>query len=356
MSDILILGYYGFKNSGDDALLLSVIKELRKQKNDIKLTVLSNDPEETQKNYGVPAVKRYNIFSILKNIITSKMLLVGGGTLIQDGTSTKSLMYYLFVIRLALLLGKKVMLYANGIGPLKKENYNITKRILNKVNVITLRESMSAEELKNIGVTKPRTVITADSAFNLEFKVENKIPAQIENDYVCVSVRNYRNMSEDFENIIADTCNYIAKNYSCTPVLIPFQKTKDMGICQRIKEKIKYKSILFDTDCSIEELFDLFSHARMCIGMRLHSLIYASICTVPSVGIVYDPKIEGFMEYMGQKRYVYAETLDSASFVKMVDECFEKHEEIKTELKINLNKMKKKAEENAHEAVRLLNE
>ncbi|MDY3929240.1 MAG: polysaccharide pyruvyl transferase CsaB [Clostridia bacterium] len=357
MSDILILGYYGFKNSGDDALLLSVIQQLKKQKDDIKLTVLSNDPEETKKNYGVPSIKRYNIFSLIKNIISSKMLLVGGGTLIQDGTSTKSLMYYLFVIKTALIFGKKVMLYANGIGPLKEENYNITKKVLNKVDVITLRDGISAEELKKIGVTKPKIIITADSVFNLEPKPQDIRVMHERKKYICVSVRSFKKISDSFEDIIADACNYVYEKYGCTSVLIPFQKIKDMEISKKIKEKIHHDAVLYNnTDCGIDELFDLFSGAVMCMGMRLHSLIYASICGVPSVGLAYDPKVAGFMEYIGQKRYIDTEKLELNGLISIIDDCMENRSKISKELKTDLQDMKKRAEENAVIAVKLLNE
>ena len=260
----------------------------------------------------------------------------------------------MFVIKTALLFKKKVMLYANGIGPIKKENYRITGKILNKVDVITLRESLSLNELKNIGVAKPKIILTADSAFNLDFRTSGKNPLGINKDYICVSVRDYKKMPENFDEIIVNVCNYVYEKYNCIAVFIPFQKTKDTKICGRIKDKIKYEGILFDTDCKIEDLFDLFASARMCIGMRLHSLIYASICTVPSVGLVYDPKIVGFMEYIGQKRYISADTLDIENLIKMIDDCFENYDYIKQELRINLNKMKKKAEENAQEAIKLL--
>ena len=95
MNDILISGYYGFKNSGDDALLQAIVNDLKEYKSDVKLTVLSNSPEETERIYKIKAVSRLNPFSVIGAILKSKMLLSGGGTLIQDRTSTKSLIYYL---------------------------------------------------------------------------------------------------------------------------------------------------------------------------------------------------------------------------------------------------------------------
>ena len=112
---IVISGYYGFNNSGDDALLLSMIDDLKTVVDKGNITVLSKKPQETERVYGVRAVSRYNIFLLLKNIFNCDLLISGGGTLIQDATSTKSLLYYLMIIRIAQMFGKKVMLYASGI-------------------------------------------------------------------------------------------------------------------------------------------------------------------------------------------------------------------------------------------------
>ena len=97
----VISGYYGFNNSGDDALLMSIINGIRSTDDSAEITVLSKSPAETRKNYSVNAVNRYNIFSLIAKISCCDVLISGGGTLIQDATSTKSLVYYLSVIRIA---------------------------------------------------------------------------------------------------------------------------------------------------------------------------------------------------------------------------------------------------------------
>ena len=169
MSDVIISGYHGFSNSGDEALLFAILSTLRKKKPDISFTVLSKIPSETARVYGVKSINRYNFFKIRKEMKEAKMLLFGGGSLLQDVTSSKSIKYYLAVIRLAQMCGIKTMLYANGIGPvIKRSDRRLASRILNKVDVITLRDDKSDIELKNLGVTKPEIIITADPAFTLD--------------------------------------------------------------------------------------------------------------------------------------------------------------------------------------------
>ena len=118
MSDIIISGYYGLGNSGDEALLESIVKDLRSIHPDISITALSGSAKLTEKLYGIKTVNRFNIFSILREFKSAKLLLSGGGTLIQDATSTKSLLYYLGIISLAKKMGLKTMLYRRIHGPL----------------------------------------------------------------------------------------------------------------------------------------------------------------------------------------------------------------------------------------------
>ena len=99
MADIVISGYHGFSNSGDEALLFAILNTLRTMRPDLDVTVLSKTPEETARVYGVKSIFRYNIFKIIKEMKASKMLLFGGGSLLQDVTSSKSVLYYLAVFQ-----------------------------------------------------------------------------------------------------------------------------------------------------------------------------------------------------------------------------------------------------------------
>ena len=135
----------------------------------------------------------------------TKLLISGGGSLIQDVTSSKSLYYYLAVIRLAKLRGAKVMLYANGIGPIKNEkNTNAVRKALKSADVATLREQSSYEELKRLGVSVPSKV-TADPVFSLQPSTAESTAAIIENagipnrnEYFIVAVRDWKKNAPNF--------------------------------------------------------------------------------------------------------------------------------------------------------------
>lgn len=351
MSDILISGYYGFKNSGDDALLLAILQELKKQNPNIKTAVLSKSPKETSRFYDTEAVDRLNPFSVIFNIIKTKMLISGGGTLIQDRTSTKSLMYYLFIIRCARFFGKKIMLYANGIGPLEnKKNRKITAKILNKVDLISLRDEDSEKELRALGVNKPRIEVTADPAFCLECEKKKS------NDKkkACISVRDRQGIGKEFAETIAAAADYLTEKYGYEVVFLPMQPAKDLKLSEEIRSLMKNKSSCIKESLKPTEMLSVVSEADLCMGMRLHSLIYAASNALPIIGLVYDPKIVGFMEYIGQKLYADVQSVTFEDLKRMIDECEENRTVITEKLEKKRCELKRKAEYNAILATELL--
>lgn len=358
MSDVVISGYYGFRNNGDDALLMSIINDLKSLKNDIDIVVLSKNPRETERIYKVRAVSRENVLSVLRELKNTKMLISGGGTLMQDGTSTKSLLYYLTIIRTALAFGKKVMLYANGIGPLNSDaNRARTKKVLNKVDLITLRDEASCEELRKIGVDKPEILITADPAFRIDFgNAENANIGDVPDDkpLMCVSVRPWRKNRADFAKVVAEACDYVNEKYGMYPVFLPMQPQTDSELTEKIRAMMSCDSSVLTTDYDINKLLSVFGKMSMCIGMRLHTLIYSSVACVPLVGLVYDPKVSGFLDYIGRNNYCNVEDLSIDKLKRAIDACMTDYEAQKTELLKKREELKEKAKLNAELAVKLL--
>ncbi len=356
----VISGYYGFNNSGDDALLLSIIRDIRSIDEGAQIIVLSNSPAEVRRTYGVQAVNRYNIFSLVKSIADCDLLISGGGTLIQDVTSTKSLMYYLAVINIAKMLKRKVMMYANGIGPLTSfKNIESTRKVLDKVDLITLRDENSQAELDKIGITKPVVHLTADPAFLVE---PNDLGREILDNYgvphdtalMCVSVRKWKNNPENFEGEMAAFCDYAYEHYGLFSVFLPMQPKMDYEIASRIKSKMKNRSVVIGTNYPIESILSMMKHTSICVGMRLHTLIYASSCAVPTIGIVYDPKINGVMEYMGEEYFTFLEDFSAERLKALLDDVSVNYDDVCNRLKYNIRRLRKKAMENAELMKKLL--
>ena len=354
MSDVVISGYYGFRNNGDDALLLSIINDLKAQKPDIDIVVLSKNPAETQRIYNVRAVSRQNVPKLLKELMCTKMLISGGGTLIQDGTSTKSLLYYLSIIKTASLMGKKVMLYANGIGPLRSEsNRKLTRKVLNKVDIITLRDETSYKELEEIGIKAPRIEITADPAFRLEVDCDECID-EVKEKKMLVSVRPWKELSADFTKTLAKALDYANSQYGLKVEFLPMQPKYDLAITEEIRSNMLAESSVINADYDIEGLLKLFGSMSLCVGMRLHTLIYSAVSCVPLVGLVYDPKVSGFLDYIGSDNYNNAATVTFDQLKAAIDQGMSNCSNQKIKLLEKREELKAKAQRNATLAMELL--
>ena len=362
MADIIISGYHGFANSGDEALLFAILNTLRRLRPDIDITVLSKTPKETASLYSVKSIYRYNFLKIRKEMKNSKMLLFGGGSLLQDATSSKSILYYLSVLALAQKQGLKTMLYANGIGPItKKINHRLSKKILNKTDLITLRDDRSDEELKNLDVTKPEIIITADPAFtiDLDTSLSGKYLTRMagvkdEKKIFVVSVRKWKNSCKNFCPDLARLCDYMVENYNLYPLFIPMQYPDDMEISQNVMNHMHHPSYIISRSLSVPETFSVLSEAELVVGMRLHSLIYATTLEIPAMALVYDMKISAFMNSVNQPDWINVENFTFEGAKETVDTIIKEKENKKEELRKTNALLKQKALENALYAINLL--
>ena len=356
--EILISGYYGFKNNGDDALLTAIIEDINRHKESPNIVVLSADPKETIKNYNIKAINRFNIFDIIRHMKKAEILISGGGTLIQDRTSSKSLWYYLYVIKSAISRGLKVMLYSNGIGPLEREkNKKRAQKVLEKVDMITLRDNMSYDVLRSIGVENKNVLVTADPAFNLargneknghELLKKYNIPAG--KKLLGISVRKME-MNETLEIAMAKAIDSIATEFNMYPVFMPMQESKDIGISRSIASKLNVKYSVISGIKSVEDMMDVVSVMHLCIGMRLHMLTYSAINHVPLIGIVCDPKIEGFMNLIDQNYYLKMSSMTEQDLIAVAKECIKNYDVVKSQLSVVCDKYREQAELNGKIAI-----
>ncbi len=364
LNDAVISGYYGFKNNGDDALLSAIIDNLRLYMPEIKVCVLSFRPKETRKKYGVCSVNRFNILSVLHQMKGAKLLINGGGSLIQDATSTQSLLYYLFVMRLAKRRGLKSMLYANGIGPIsKKANRVRAAKVLDSMDLITLRDPDSVEEIERLGVKRSDVILTADPAFTIKIAGDERIAQILEQEGISkgarlagISVRSWKSHGPDFERNMALTCDYLKNKLGLEPVFLNMQYPADLRISLSIAKKAKERPHIIMQCLSDSEMLGLISNMEIIIGERLHTLIYAAVAGVPFVGLVYDPKVEGFMAYAGQDKCVPVNGFTADMLCREIDVCMGDKAALSERLAAKTEEMRGLSLYNAQLAVNLIRE
>lgn len=327
--DAAISGYYGFHNNGDDALLLAIIENIKKSKSDARIAVLSNRAEETRRIYRVDAVSRVNPIKLFKLMKNTHTLLSGGGSLLQDETSSKSLWYYLLVIKLAKCCGAKVMQFANGFGPVnKKANRALAAKTMNNnVDVITLRDKASEDTMKSIGVTVP-TLVTADPALLLSGIDEKAVEKLFEKekiptgDYIAVSVRDWKKNAPDFEPCVAAALDEFCEKCGFNIVFVPMQYPHDVEISKRIASLIGKRAYVPQNQISIREAIGIIGNSKLNLAMRLHSMIYSVSEGVKTVALRYDPKIDGFMEYVGLDGVVNVETVTKEALLECLEMAY----------------------------------
>lgn len=364
--DTIISGYYGFQNIGDDAMLMSIINDLRKYKPDIKILILSKAPVGTTRDYNIDSISRVNIIRIYMAMRNARAFINGGGNLLQDNTSTRSLLFYLGTVWMAKKMKLKVMFYANGIGPLKKKvNRLLTRKIMNKVDLITLREEHSYSEIRHMDISKPRILVTADSALTLIDRPEIAscdITGLIDNvdeaPMLGISLRKYPGHEkfehEKYESAIARLADHMASVHGLLPVFIPMQFPDDVPILENVAAKMSCKSIVIKEKLNVFQTYRIISRMSLLLGMRLHALIFAAGSGVPMVGLVYDPKIQGFLEYVNQASAGDLRRLDYDKLRDTAEDVWNRRVNIKEQLEKDVECLKLKASENARVAVELI--
>lgn len=347
--DIVLSGYYGYNNSGDDALLTALLKGLKEADPDLDLLILSAHSRETEKRFGVDAENRFSPLSVYRSLKHSRMLVNGGGNLIQDVTSTQSLWYYLAVICLAKKMKKKVCMLANGIGPLVHEyNAKAAMRVLSSVDLITLRDRESCNYLQE-KIPAHCFEQTSDLAFLLNVPerapdaLQSWIPPQ---PYYVVAVRNWKTIKGDFAEELAEAFDRIYRTHGMVPLLLPMQYKEDRKISRRIVARMQTPGYLVDEMLDIDAVLYLIASAQMTLGMRLHALIYSAVCKTPFAGLIYDGKVKNFTEDMGISATLDVADVTAEKTEAMIQNVLASSESMRRALSERTDILRQRAREN----------
>lgn len=315
---LVISGYYGFRNSGDEAVLKSILTALQEESQRSNVTiepiVLSIDPEWTTSMYGVRAVHRMKLKEVREVLKESDGLISGGGSLLQDATGLKSIPYYLGVIKLAQWLKKPTFIYAQGIGPVHRKIFNpMIKSVFKSCTYVSVRDEQSADYLRGLGLQWNQIHVVPDPVMGLPLP-DTATPARDEADtftageqpahaklpVIGVSVRFWETDRKEL-TAIADGLKKLAAKKAVHLRFMPFHLPDDVQASRFIMEMIgdvtsKGSEISMTEDLTDpQQMLVEVSRCDLMIGMRLHSLIYAASQYVPPVGISYDPKIDQFL-------------------------------------------------------------
>jgi len=325
---LVLSGYYGFRNSGDEAVLLSILTALeqagRKLGVRVEPVVLSGDPAWTAKQYGVEAVPRMKLGELRRALQGSDGLISGGGSLLQDATGLGSIPYYLGVMRLARWCGKPTFVYAQGIGPVNRAVFRPwIARAFRRAAYASVRDAESAELLGRFGVERDRIDVVPDPVMGLPLPEEPDAPAAAaagadEPPTVGVSVRFWRGDRADLDRAAAALAA-LAGRRSVRLRFLPFHQGADEDASRHVMERLALAGVPAELAPAHEAPQAMLREVDRCallVGMRLHSLIYAANREVPLLGLSYDPKIDQFLARLGERAIGTTEALDPERFAE----------------------------------------
>lgn len=293
---ITIGGYYGYGNVGDEAVLFSVLSMIAKRLPGRRVFVLTRDPPSLPQVDGIEVVakSRRSPFAVVSAFFASQLYISGGGSLFQDKTSGKSLFYYCTLIRLAKLLGCKVCILSNGMGPLKNER--LCKKALFCADMVSLRDCDSFDLARRLMGGASAPLLSADPAFAYPFPEKLQPSFDLpESPFVAVSIRGFLK-GEDRDMKEAEKAFLTLSNNGRSLVFVSMQDSFDLKTAMTMAERTGGIAVGPKT---MGELFYILERAEVAIGMRLHFLICAAMAGTPSVPLVYDPKVEGCMKGLG---------------------------------------------------------
>lgn len=358
---VIICGAYGHGNAGDDAILEAIIQQLRDIDEDMPIHVLSRNPKETRKKYKVPAIFTFNFPTYISLFRRSKLYLNGGGSLIQDVTSRRSLWFYLSTISAAKRCGNRVIMYGCGIGPVNhSHSRRLVAKVLNSsVDIITLRDPRSRDELQELAVTKPEIILSADPSLVLKAAKPEKIDSAMISagmpplgEYICFGLRKWPGFNKKAD-CFARAAEYAYDKYGLTPVFLPIDLANDTHAARQVVKRLSVPCHIISTLHSSDVTIGILSRMRAVISMRLHGLVFSASQGIPLVGVVYDPKVSSFLSYIGQELFIELEDVESDLLCGYVDKAMQQADD-KERLAARHNLLLSLEKENVNALKRLL--
>ncbi|MDR7476114.1 MAG: polysaccharide pyruvyl transferase CsaB, partial [Armatimonadota bacterium] len=335
---ILISGYYGFGNLGDEAVLAGMVQGLRARLGAVPLVVLSANPPATSATHGVEALPRGDLRAVLRTMGRCRLFLSGGGSLLQDATSARSALYYLGLLRLAQVMGLRTMVYAAGLGPLRRPALRaLARRVLERAALVGA-----------LGVRQP-PLLTADPAFLLH---PEEVPPEVAfvdgPEALGVAVRPWR--SNTFVGALGEALGDVCRRHGARVVVLPFHPRLDLPISRSVVAACG--GTLVTRPLQPRQALALIARLQVVVGLRLHALMFAAAAGVPPVGMAYDPKVAALHRDLALEGPVPLDA-SAGTLGAAIDRAWEGAEALRPALLAAAARLRARAEVAAAEAARL---
>ena len=316
MERLLLLGYFGAGNFGDDALLTAWLVRHRDWLDHnhlaVDICVSGGLPPfdgflESRDLAGIECklIPRQQLSALRAD--NYRGLIVPGGSLLQDETSLRSLLFYLLVIRRFLSIGKPVYLLNQGIGPIRSWLGRwLTPRYLQNVRMLSFRDRDSYDWAKDNSLLSnhPNLFLACDPILESPLQVipPGELETDLPSDYVLFIPRRTGDLPYPLDETpeheaMAVLIRHVVAETGLNPCLLPVHGAQDAEFCNDISSAAGGVPVL-DPGPTNEhrntEIMSIIAGARLVVSHRLHGLICAVAHGIPVLGVAYDPKVVSF--------------------------------------------------------------
>lgn len=297
---LLLAGYFGCGNLGDDAILLGFLNSIKDKPYEVK--ALSSNVESLMRSYGVYGVYRKDVGAVKRAIEETDAVVFPGGSIFQDVTSTRSTAYYSKIATEAKKAGKKLVFLGQGVGPLNGFlGKRLTAAAFNAADAVVLRDPESLRLLQSIGF-KGQAKIAADMAWLLPSPTSNG-EAQgygvAGTKTVGISIRPFgKDKNKTVIGIFAELAQLLTRN-GYIPTFIEMDKEEDGPLILETAKTLGGKVPDLRNLTSPVQIQQRVSRMEAVIAMRLHAGILAATVGVPPYMVAYDPKVTAFANAIG---------------------------------------------------------
>ncbi|MBQ7567224.1 polysaccharide pyruvyl transferase CsaB [bacterium] len=353
---LLFSGYFGFGNTGDEAIIEALCQEVRRQDAEAELSVLL-DNRDLAERLGVTAYPRRCLRSVVKALHSCDMLVSGGGGLIQDTTGLGSVVYYLGVIALARLLGRPAFMMCQGFGPLRRKlSRALARFLLPCATASAWRDEQSLSEVRGL-TPKLKAELSADPALLLTPVGADELApvmqsCSLRSPYIVVALRRWPGLRlDEVAAILRQTLETAA---DMQLAILPFQESQDSGLAEELEQRL--------ADCGgrvhllrglqPRQILGVIGGAEWVLAMRLHALIFSASQGVPFMGIAYDPKVASFCERCAAP-YLTLEAWQEAALGALWKEAWPQRDEMRQKLVSAVEPMRQAVRDTVSQALQL---
>lgn len=351
-----ISGSYGGLNLGDEAILQSIIGQIRSSL-DAEITVFTRSCEDTLSRHDIDhavSSRKLSVPEITPEIEKLDVLILGGGGILYDADAR----FYLREVVIACEKNIPVMIYAVGAGPLKEPLVQEHVRVaLNKVDTLTVRDRRSQQILEESGVQR-QILVTADPALLLkpepiEYQRLRREGLNYKKHIVGMSVREVGAAAPDlqeehYHGLLANAADYMIERFDADILFIPMEpRTFDLQHSHAVIARMlrpQHASVLQGTYTS-GQLLSILRRCEFVVGMRLHFLIFSAIQGVPFVALPYSPKVAGFLDDM-QMEMPPINYVNEGRLMAYIDKSWDQRDELRTRIQTVLPVLQKRAMQN----------